>query len=153
MSAEKIKACLDHTEAEMNKAISHLESELTKVRAGKANPSMLESIQVEYYGSYVPISNVASISSPDARTLVVQPWEKSSITPIEKAIMAIDRHDQNNFDESVDLGIVQKFNADTGEQYVAGKHVLRIVGKYEFKWRIRRCRAGLKKNLVKNELW
>jgi ribosome recycling factor len=88
MSAEKIKACLDHTEAEMNKAISHLESELTKVRAGKANPSMLESIQVEYYGSYVPISNVASISSPDARTLVVQPWEKSSITPIEKAIMA-----------------------------------------------------------------
>ena len=82
MSAEKIKACLDHTEAEMNKAIVHLESELTKVRAGKANPAMLESIQVEYYGSYVPISNVASISSPDARTLVVQPWEMSSITPI-----------------------------------------------------------------------
>lgn len=88
MSAEKIKSCLDHTEAEMNKAINHLEAELTKIRAGKANPSMLENIQVEYYGSFVPLNNVASVSSPDARTLVVQPWEKSSITPIEKAIMA-----------------------------------------------------------------
>jgi hypothetical protein len=53
---------------------------------------------------------------------------------IEKAIIAIVRHDQNNFDESVELGIVQKYNADTGVQYVAGKHILRIVGKYEFKW-------------------
>ena len=88
MSAEKIKQCLENTELEMVKAINHLESELTKVRAGKANPAMLESIQVEYYGGYVPISNVASVSSPDARTLVIQPWEKASITPIEKAIMA-----------------------------------------------------------------
>ena len=53
---------------------------------------------------------------------------------IEKAIVAIDRHDQNNFDESVDLGSVNKYNEDTGESYVAGKHILRIVGKYEFKW-------------------
>jgi hypothetical protein len=53
---------------------------------------------------------------------------------IEQAIKAIDRHDQNNFDESVELGIVNKFNEDTGEQYSAGRHVLRIVGKYEFKW-------------------
>ena len=53
---------------------------------------------------------------------------------IDQAIKAIDRHDQNNFDESVDLGNVTKFNEDTGEQYIAGKHVLRIVGKYEFKW-------------------
>jgi len=53
---------------------------------------------------------------------------------IEKAILAIDKHDQNNFDESINLGTVNKFNEDTGAQYVAGKHVLRIVGKYEFKW-------------------
>jgi hypothetical protein len=53
---------------------------------------------------------------------------------IEKAIVAIDKHDQNNFDESVDLGSVNKFNEDTGTQYIAGKHILRIVGKYEFKW-------------------
>jgi hypothetical protein len=53
---------------------------------------------------------------------------------IEHAIKAIERHDQNNFDESVDLGDVNKFNEDTGEQYIAGKHILRIVGNYEFKW-------------------
>jgi hypothetical protein len=53
---------------------------------------------------------------------------------IEKAIIAIERHDQNNFDESVELGLVNKFNENTGCQYVAGKHILRIVGKYEFKW-------------------
>lgn len=88
MSAEKIKACLDQIEVDMAKAINHLELELTKVRAGKANPQMLENVQVDYYGSYVPISNVASVSTPDARTLVVQPWEKSMITPIEKAIQA-----------------------------------------------------------------
>ena len=53
---------------------------------------------------------------------------------IEKAIIAVERHDQNNFNESVDLGIVKKYNTDNGEQYIAGKHILRIVGKYEFKW-------------------
>ena len=53
---------------------------------------------------------------------------------IEKAIIAIDKHDQNNFDESVELGIVKKYNQDTGKQYIEGKHILRIVGKYEFKW-------------------
>ena len=53
---------------------------------------------------------------------------------IDKAIKAIDRHDQNNFDESVDLGNVKKFNEETGEQYLAGRNVLRIIGKYEFKW-------------------
>ena len=81
MSAEKIKTCLDQVEIEMGKAINHLELELTKVRAGKANPQMLENVQIDYYGSYVPISNVASVSTPDARTLVVQPWEKAMITP------------------------------------------------------------------------
>ncbi len=88
MSTEKIKVCLDTTENEMKKSINHLESELIKIRAGKANPAILENIQVEYYGSYVPLNNVGSISTPDARTLVIQPWEKASITPIEKAILA-----------------------------------------------------------------
>lgn len=70
----------------MEKAISHLETELQKVRAGKANPVMLESVLVEYYGSKVPISNTASVNSQDSRTLVIQPWEKGMLTPIEKAI-------------------------------------------------------------------
>lgn len=81
-----IKTVLDTTKASMEKAINHLESELQKVRAGKANPAMLENVMVDYYGSKVPISNTASINSQDARTLVIQPWEKSMLTPIEKAI-------------------------------------------------------------------
>jgi len=81
-----VKTILDATKGLMEKAISHLESELQKVRAGKANPVMLENILVDYYGSKVPISNTASITTQDARTLVIQPWEKSMLTPIEKGI-------------------------------------------------------------------
>jgi ribosome recycling factor len=81
-----IKTVLDNAKAHMEKSISHLEAELQKVRAGKANPVMLESVLVEYYGSRVPISNTASVNTQDARTLVIQPWEKSMLTPIEKAI-------------------------------------------------------------------
>ncbi|MBL7931784.1 MAG: ribosome recycling factor [Bacteroidia bacterium] len=81
-----IKTVLDNAKASMEKAISHLEMELQKVRAGKANPVMLENVMVDYYGSKVPISNTASINTQDARTLVIQPWEKSMLTPIEKAI-------------------------------------------------------------------
>lgn len=81
-----VKTILDTTKGLMEKAISHLELELQKVRAGKANPVMLENIMVDYYGSKVPISNTASITTQDARTLVIQPWEKSMLTPIEKGI-------------------------------------------------------------------
>jgi ribosome recycling factor len=81
-----VKTVLDFAKGAMEKAISHLEVELQKVRAGKANPVMLENIMVDYYGSKVPISNTASINSQDARTLIVQPWEKTMLTPIEKAI-------------------------------------------------------------------
>ena len=81
-----IKPVLDGAKAQMEKAISHLELELQKVRAGKANPVMLENVMVDYYGSKVPISNTASVNTQDARTLIIQPWEKSMLTPIEKAI-------------------------------------------------------------------
>lgn len=81
-----VKTVLNNTKTAMEKAISHLESELQKVRAGKANPVMLEGVMVDYYGSKVPISNTASINTQDARTLIIQPWEKSMLTPIEKAI-------------------------------------------------------------------
>lgn len=83
-----IKSVLDNAKTLMDKAVSHLESELQKVRAGKANPVMLENVQVDYYGSRVPLSNTASINTQDARTLIIQPWEKSMLTPIEKAIQA-----------------------------------------------------------------
>jgi ribosome recycling factor len=81
-----VKTVLNNTRTQMEKAISHLEAELQKVRAGKANPVMLESVLVDYYGSKVPISNTASVNSQDSRTLVIQPWEKGMLTPIEKAI-------------------------------------------------------------------
>jgi ribosome recycling factor len=83
-----VKSILDHTKEQMDKSVKHLEQELTKVRAGKANPAMLENVMVDYYGSRVPISNTASVNTQDARTIVVQPWEKSMLTPIEKAIQA-----------------------------------------------------------------
>lgn len=82
------KDILDNARQQMNKAIQHLEIELAKIRAGKANPAMLDNVKVDYYGSLVPISQTASINTLDARTLVVQPWEKNMLTPIEKAIQA-----------------------------------------------------------------
>jgi ribosome recycling factor len=76
------------TEDAMKKTISHLESELVKVRAGKANPAMLDGIVVDYYGNPTPIGQIGNISVLDARTISIQPWEKNMLQPIEKAIMA-----------------------------------------------------------------
>jgi ribosome recycling factor len=84
---EDIQFVLDNAKEQMDKAVSHLESELVKVRAGKASPSMLEGIMVDYYGTKTPLNQVANINTGDARTLIVQPWEKSMLTPIEKGIM------------------------------------------------------------------
>ena len=82
-----VKAIYDGTKDLMDKAIAHLENELVKVRAGKANPTMLDSVSVDYYGSRMPLSQVANVNSLDARTLVVQPWEKNMLDPISKAII------------------------------------------------------------------
>ena len=72
----------------MEKAINHLEAELIKVRAGKANPNLVDGIVVDYYGNPTPISQVGNISVADARTLTIQPWEKNMLQPIERAIIA-----------------------------------------------------------------
>jgi ribosome recycling factor len=72
----------------MDKAISHLETELVKVRAGKANPNLVDGIVVDYYGNPTPINQVGNISVADARTLTIQPWEKNMLQPIERAIIA-----------------------------------------------------------------
>ena len=71
----------------MSNAIKHLEKELLNIRAGKANPSMLSSVKLDYYGSTTPLSQIANINTPDAQTLSVQPWEKDKLQDIEKAIM------------------------------------------------------------------
>ena len=88
MSAEDVLITIEIAEDSMKKAISHLESELAKIRAGKANPQMLDGITVDYYGSPTPISQVGNISVMDARTLSIQPWEKNMLQPIERAIIA-----------------------------------------------------------------
>ena len=72
----------------MKKAINFLETELIKIRAGKANPNMLDGIVADYYGSPTPIAQIANISVLDARTISVQPWEKNMLQPIERAIIA-----------------------------------------------------------------
>jgi len=83
----EIKTILDQMQDQMQKAISHLESELVKIRAGKATPSMLDGVMVDYYGSMTPLNQVANINTPEARTIQIQPWEKGLIRNIEKAIM------------------------------------------------------------------
>lgn len=83
-----IKTILESAKSQMEKTISHLESELSKIRAGKANPAMLDNVMVDYYGARTPLSNVASVNTQDSRTILVQPWEKTMLTPIEKAIQA-----------------------------------------------------------------
>jgi len=83
---EEIQFVLDDAKEQMEKAVNHLEAELVKVRAGKASPTMLEGIMVDYYGTKTPLNQVANVNTGDARTLIVQPWEKSMLTPIEKAI-------------------------------------------------------------------
>jgi ribosome recycling factor len=83
---ELVKKQLDDARDHMNKAVEHVELELTKIRAGKASPQMLDGIQVDYYGNPTPLNQVANVNTPDARTIVVQPWEKNLIPAIEKAI-------------------------------------------------------------------
>lgn len=84
--SELIKKQLNEAKALMEKAIDHADSELAKVRAGKAMPNMLDGIMVDYYGNPTPLNQVGNVNTPDARTLVIQPWEKALLNPIEKAI-------------------------------------------------------------------
>ena len=79
---------IEDASQQMKKAISHLESELSRIRAGKANPVILDGIQVDYYGALTPLNQVANVTVADARTLSIQPWEKQMLGPIEKAIIA-----------------------------------------------------------------
>ena len=98
MNPDDIKSIQSHAEDQMKKAIDRLEVELVKIRAGKANPQMVDGITVDYYGSPMPLNQVSNISVMDARTLSIQPWEKNMLQPIEKAIIAanIGIHPQND---------------------------------------------------------
>jgi ribosome recycling factor len=87
MESEELELVMEDAESSMQKAISHLETELTKIRAGKANPTMVDGIFVEYYGNPTPIAQVANITILDARTISIQPWEKNMLQAIERAIL------------------------------------------------------------------
>lgn len=87
---EELELYLDTAKEMMEKAIVHTKQELAKIRAGKAMPSMLDVVKVDYYGSLTPLNQIAAVNSPDARTLFVKPWEKSMTSAIEKAIMNSD---------------------------------------------------------------
>jgi ribosome recycling factor len=86
--SEDVSTTLELTEDSMKKAINHLETELIKIRAGKANPQMLDGIIVDYYGTPTPLNQVGNVSVLDARTLTIQPWEKNMLQPIERSIIA-----------------------------------------------------------------
>lgn len=81
------KTYIEPAEEKMEMAVAYLDETLARIRAGKANAKILDGIRVEYYGSMVPVSNVANISVPDARTIAITPWEKAMFKPIEKAIL------------------------------------------------------------------
>jgi len=84
---EEMDFIVDTAKEQMDAAIKHLEKELLNIRAGKANPVMLSSVTIDYYGSQTPLTQVANVNTPDARTLSIQPWEKNLIGEIEKAIL------------------------------------------------------------------
>lgn len=97
---EELNMVYDMTKESMQGSIEHLANELLKIRAGKASPAMLDGVYVEYYGAHTPLNQVANVNTPDARTITVQPWEKSMLEPIEKAIINsnLGLNPQNNGD-------------------------------------------------------
>ena len=84
---EEIELILEYAKEQMNGAIKHLELAFSKIRAGKANPQMLDNISIDYYGAITPLSQASNINTPDARTISVQPWDKSMLEVMEKAIL------------------------------------------------------------------
>lgn len=81
---------INHADERMNKAISALKRELSVLRAGRANPALLERVQVDYYGTPTPVTQMANVSIPEARLITIQPWDRSQLGPIEKAILKSD---------------------------------------------------------------
>lgn len=82
------KKCLEQTDEQMLQSLMHLEKEFSRIRAGKASPQMLESVFVDYYGTSTPLAQLANIGTPDAKTIFIQPWDKTVLSAVEKAIQA-----------------------------------------------------------------
>ena len=84
---EDVQLIFEMTRERMEKSLEHLDSELVRIRAGKANVHIVDGVMVDYYGTDTPLNQVSNISTPDAKTIMIQPWEKAMINPIEKALM------------------------------------------------------------------
>ena len=106
MAATDTKQIIKDAEAKMNAAVQHLDDELARIRAGKASARILDNVRATYYGDLAPLSNVASVTTPDAKTILITPWEKSLLKEIEKAILAseVGITPENN-GETIRLGI------------------------------------------------
>lgn len=103
---EEISFIMDVAKEAMEKSLDHLEKAFVNIRAGKANPTMLSTVKMEYYGAQTPLSQVANINTPDAQTLTVQPWDKTMIPEIEKAILVANLgFNPSNNGESVIINI------------------------------------------------
>ncbi len=114
----------------MNKTINSLNSELATMKAGRANPTMLDRIQVEYYGSMCPLNQVANVSSPEPRLLVITPWEKPMLKEIEKAILKSDLGINPNNDGTIIRLLVPELTEETR------KNLVKNVKKLESKLRL-----------------
>jgi len=85
---DEVELIIEETRDRMDKALNHLEHELSRLRAGRSNPALLDGITIDYYGVNTPLNQVSNINTPDPKTILIQPWEKSMLSTIEKAIMA-----------------------------------------------------------------
>jgi len=110
-------------EEKMGKTLRNLDAELATLKVGRANPTMLDRIEVEYYGSMVPISQVANVSVPEPRILMITPWEKSALKAVEKAINMSDLNLNPNNDGSVIRLVIPELTEETR------KNTVKIVGK------------------------
>lgn len=113
-----IKDIIHSAEDKMNKTISVLKKELASMKAGRANPTILDRVEVEYYGSMVPISKVGNVSAPEPRIILIQPWEKSSIKNIEKAILKSDLGLTPSNDGSVIRLVIPELTEETRKNLV-----------------------------------
>lgn len=113
-----VKEIIKKSEIKMNKTISVLNADLSTMRAGRANPTMLDRIQVEYYGSMCPLNQVANISSPEPRLLVITPWEKPMLKEIEKAILKSDLGINPNNDGAIIRLLVPELTEETRKNLV-----------------------------------
>lgn len=113
-----IKDILQKSEEKMEKTISILKKDLASMKAGKANPSMLDKISVEYYGSETPVNQLAGVSSPEPRVLLIQPWDKSSLKSIEKAILQSDLGLNPSNDGSAIRLLIPELTEETRKQLV-----------------------------------